>query len=302
MHITRFPTNPIITPDLDDRIGTNINGPSLIRVPAWLPNRLGDYYLYFGHHQGEFIRLAYADDLAGPWTVYTPGTLHLDQTPCHGHIASPDLHVDEANQRIVMYYHGPTLDQQQAAADPTTQRFPIVGGQRTLVATSTDGLNFTSEQEILGTSYFRVFRWQGWTYAFGMPGIVYRSRDGFTNFAQGPILFGPNLRHTTLLRRDDTLYVFYTEAGDCPEHIKVVTIDLRVDWLAWQPSAPTSVLLPELDYEGSNLPLIPSERGSIHEPAHQLRDPGIFEENGKLYLLYSVAGEQGLAIAELHLT
>jgi len=30
-----------------------------------------------------------------------------------------------------------------------------------------------------------------------------------------------------------------------------------------------------------------------------LRDPAIFEEYGRIYLLYSVAGESGIAIAEL---
>jgi len=34
-------------------------------------------------------------------------------------------------------------------------------------------------------------------------------------------------------------------------------------------------------------------------PVRQLRDPGIYRENGKTYLLYSVAGENGIAIAEL---
>jgi hypothetical protein len=46
-------------------------------VPDWLPNPLGKYYLYFSHHKGDYIRMAYADSLAGPWTVYEPGTLTL---------------------------------------------------------------------------------------------------------------------------------------------------------------------------------------------------------------------------------
>jgi hypothetical protein len=32
---------------------------------------------------------------------------------------------------------------------------------------------------------------------------------------------------------------------------------------------------------------------------NQLRDPAIFEENGRVYLLYAVAGESGIAIAEV---
>lgn len=299
MYLERFPTNPLLTVEATPELGDNINGPSLIRVPRWLPNRLGNYYLYFAHHQGEFIRLAYADTLAGPWQIYAPGTLQLAQTPCHGHIASPDVHVDEANQRIIMYYHGPTLDRKTAAADPITQCFPTLGGQRSFVATSPDGIHFTSGQEVLGVSYFRIFPWAGATYALAMPGIFYRSQDGFSDFRQGPIHFTSNMRHSALLRRDHLLYIFYSDVGDTPEHIKVATVDLRPDWQAWQPSTPTSVLFPEEPYEGGDLPLAPSERGSIHERVRQLRDPGIFEEAGRTYLLYSIAGEAGLALAAI---
>ena len=35
------------------------------------------------------------------------------------------------------------------------------------------------------------------------------------------------------------------------------------------------------------------------ERVRQLRDPAIFRENGQTYLLYSVAGEQGIALARL---
>jgi hypothetical protein len=45
------------------------------------------------------------------------------------------------------------------------------------------------------------------------------------------------------------------------------------------------------------VPLVPSAGGEIGGPARQLRDPAIFEEDGQAYLLYAVAGEQGLAIA-----
>jgi len=301
MHIRRFPQNPIITPSLDPRMGQNINGPSLIRVPEWLPNRLGKYYLYFGHHQGQYIRLAYADRLEGPWTVHSPGTLQLDETPCFGHIASPDVFVDGENQRLVMYYHGPTLRKEELVGDPLTERYPFLGGQRSFVAFSAEGIHFASNREILGPSYFRVFRHGGWTYALGMPGIFFRSRDGITNFERGPVLFSQNQRHTAVLVEDNTLSVFYSQAGDCPEQILCATIDLSVDWLDWQTSEPVSVILPEMDYEGSDLPLLPSERGAIHSRARQLRDPAIFQEEGRPYLLYSVAGENGIAIAELQL-
>ena len=63
---------------------------------------------------------------------------------------------------------------------------------------------------------------------------------------------------------------------------------------------PVEVLRPEMNYEGISYPNEPSRKGGGIE-AQQLRDPGIFEEDGQLYLLYSVAGEEGIAIAELEI-
>jgi hypothetical protein len=34
-------------------------------------------------------------------------------------------------------------------------------------------------------------------------------------------------------------------------------------------------------------------------PVNQLRDPALFEEDGQVYLLYSVAGERGIALARV---
>ena len=96
-------------PELDREHGfSNINGPSLVRVPEWVENPLGKYYLYFAHHRGAYIRLAYADVIEGPYTVHRPGALHRDNTVFRGcdHIASPDVHIDEENRRFFMYFHG----------------------------------------------------------------------------------------------------------------------------------------------------------------------------------------------------
>ncbi len=59
------------------------------------------------------------------------------------------------------------------------------------------------------------------------------------------------------------------------------------------------MLEPELEYEGGRLALAPSRRGLVSGPVRQLRDPAIYREDGRTYLLYSVAGEHGLAIADL---
>src|SRR5581483_3017172 len=163
MKISRFPTNPIIRPHMDRRMGDNINGPSLVRAPSWVERPLGRYYLYFGHHRGTYIRLAYADDLAGPWRTYEPGVLDLAGSHFVGHIASPDVHVDEARREVRLYYHGRLADEERAGP---AGRY---GGQATRVAVSSDGLHFTALPEVLGAPYLRVFRWGDWYYAIGMP-------------------------------------------------------------------------------------------------------------------------------------
>ncbi|MEM7533519.1 MAG: hypothetical protein AAF639_15155 [Chloroflexota bacterium] len=288
MQIKRFKNNPIIYPALDERMGDNINGPSLIRVPDWVVNPLGQYYLYFAHHDGQYIRLAYSDDLEGPWTVHSPGVLPKEASHFAGHIASPDVHVDHAQQRIRLYYHGSEIHTVAYASN-----------QQTRVALSQDGLHFVARAETLGIAYFRVFQWDGHEYALAMPGLFYRSRDGLSNFEKGPMLFSMNMRHAALKLDGHMLTVFYTDVGDCPERILCATIDLRPDWHEWVVSDVEVMLEPELDYEGSNLPRVPSVRGISQEPVCELRDPAIFREDGRTYLLYCVAGERGIAMAEL---
>lgn len=285
--VRRCVGNPIIRPDMDARLGDNINGPSLVRMPAWAAAALGRYHLYFGHHDGRFIRLAYADDLVGPWRIHGPGVLPLEATGFAGHIASPDVHVDERERRIRMYFHG---------ADTATGGG---GEQTTRLALSADGLTFEALPDDLGVPYWRVFAHAGWHYALGMPGQIYRSRDGIGGFEAGPAPFPPAMRHAAVAVDGDRLAVFYSTIGDCPERILLATIDLRADWRRWRPSAPVTVLAPEAPWEGGDLPLEPSARGIVRGPVRQLRDPAIFREDGRTYLLYAVAGESGIAIAEL---
>ncbi len=289
----RFEHNPIVhagMQGLPAADGDNINGPSLIRVPEWIEKPLGRYYLYFGHHKGQYIRLAYADRLDGPWTIHAGGVLNVKDGPGHEHIASPDAHVDAEARQIRMYFH-----------QPAPKHSPI-DGQVSFAALSDDGLNFKARPEVLGKFYFRVFQYGGWYYAFAKndntDGIMYRSKDGLTQFELGPN-FLPGVRHTAMSVKRDTLRLFYTRVGEVPERIYAATIDLRPDWTKWTIVDALAVLEPAEDYEGARLPLVPSGYGPIRGPARQLRDPAVFEEGGRRYLLYSIAGEQGIAIAEL---
>ena len=318
MRAHRLLDRAIITPDLDPSIGANIQGPSAIRVPEWVPGRLGIYYLYFADHKGRYIRLAYADRVTGPWTVHVPGSLHLEQsyflteppsvspeqlaehearlkqsgtkishdllseitTP---HIASPDVHVDPTARRIVMFFHG--LDG--------------VGLQVTRVAVSENGIDFVARPEVLGRSYMRVFRHDGMTFGLTMPGQFYRSNDGMSDFVPGPVLFNPNMRHCAVIKRGDELLVFWTQVGEAPERILLSRIDLSGDWLGWKDGPPTEILRPEQPWEGAGAPLVPSIRSTAYGQVNQLRDPAILEDDGRAYLFYAVAGESGIAVAEL---
>jgi hypothetical protein len=285
MIIRRFEGNPIVRAGMDERIGDNLNGPSLIRVPSWIPNPLGRYYLYFAHHKGTFIRLACADRLEGPWRIHGPGALELEEAFCNHHIASPDLHVMEGRREIWMYYHGASR--------------PHLAEQQTRLAVSRDGLHFTARPEVLGSQYWRVFQWEGFYYALEMPGRLRRSKTGVSGFEEGPLLFTPSMRHAAVRRRGDRLHIYYSNAGDCPERILRATVRLRGNWLDWKAGDPVEVLTPETEYEGADLPLEPSKRGIARARVRQLRDPCVYEEGEQTFLLYSVAGEHGIALAEI---
>ena len=287
--VRRFKANPIITPKLSDTIGTNINGPSLIRIPSWLPKPLGRYYLYFAHHNGQYIRLAFADQLEGPWKIHDPGVLPLDSlkgTGFSGHIASPDVHVDDDKRQIRMYFHSVHSS----------------GGQKSSVAFSHDGIHFTCDGKALGDFYFRVFKWQKSYYAIAkdldIGGRLLRSSDGISPFEKCRDII-PRMRHAAVLLTDSTAFVFYSRGQDAPEHILISAFHLSGDCSSWTVTEPAEVLRPAEAYEGAALPIGPSDWGAIDKPANQLRDPAIYTENGRIFLVYAIAGESGLAVAEL---
>lgn len=95
------------------------------------------------------------------------------------------------------------------------------------------------------------------------------------------------------------MHVFFTAIGDAPERILMSTINTTGDWTTWTASPAVEVLQPEAAYECAAMPIAPSEAGDIKGPARQLRDPAVFEEDGRTFLFYSFCGEQGIAAAEL---
>ena len=291
-------------PELDG----NINGPSLIAAPEWLTNPPARYLLYFAHHQGDSIRLAYSESLAGPWKIHNPSPLNLPQSGFairsptademhpeaqayidaaadgdYPHIASPDVWIDHKAKQIRLYYHGRLAD----------------GRQRTRVALSTDGIHFEVQDEIIGLPYLRLFKHQDWYYSLAMPAQLCRSRDGLTNFEIGPRLTEAPIRHHTLLNHAGHWYVLWSRVGDNPERILVSTLDMSSDWKDWRIGNPKELHRAEKSWEGGDLVPETSTYGAVMQRVNQLSDTAIFVEGDRIYLLYTVAGEQGIGIGEI---
>ena len=175
-------------------------------------HRSAQYYMYFSHHGGDDIRFAWSEAVTGPWHLWngeggrspdraegsrgghsgtrTPGNGVFDidlgggtarpsdnsDVGVFNHVASPDVHVDDANQRIVMYFHG----------EQTNPVRPFVQNQKTFVATSKYGLNFNPESNggedgqgmrevVVGEFYARTFEVGGQTFAYSNNGELWKA-------------------------------------------------------------------------------------------------------------------------------
>ena len=302
---------------MDDRMGATLNGPSLLHMPDWAAGRLGRYHLYFSDHKGDYIRLAYADHLTGPWRTYRPGVLDLrhslfetldpPEPPAaarpawakemeggylYAHIASPDLHLDHETRVIRMYYHGLMWN----------------GDQQTRLALSCDGLSFTPQEPLLGPSGFRVFAHDGFLFAFASGARLYRARHWSGPFETGPQLLpfaahegrGEGCRLGAVCRQGNRLHLVYSRMGDCPERILHCELALEGDWQHWSVGPSRELLAPERPWEGGDLSALPTRMGAANAPACELRDPFVFRDgDGALYLLYCGGGERGIGIAAL---
>lgn len=325
--------------------GEDINGPSVIRIPDWIsPENRADpsakYYCYFAHHDGGYIRMAWAAEIEGPWHLYQVGTgtplgdrgvldlgddvINLDngiQIP-NNHLASPDAHVDNENQRIILYFH---------SGSSTYVDGKEVDAQLSYVSYSPYGLEFYDQIQpvILGTSYFRVFEYGDYMYALSNDGTPYRALDALAPWAppsgwdftdrlwdshpnnpfqaditgiDGIPSSELRVRHTAVRLVGDELQVFYSRRGDLMENIQMSTIDLSVgDWTKWDASYPPYPILQSAPgWEGGDLTPAPSEKGAAPENVNQLRDPYVLEDNdGSLYLFYSGRGEDAIGLAQL---
>ncbi|RCW36820.1 sulfatase [Marinilabilia salmonicolor] len=340
---------PIITQKLFSELGVaeegeNINGPGVMRIPEWISpaNRAhpdAEYYCYFAHHDSAYIRMAWASEIEGPWHLYNVGediplgergvldlgddVIRLDNGIVipNNPLASPDVHVDGENKRIILYFH--------SGASTYVKGEKI--GQRTYVSYSPFGLDFYDNIQpvIIGKTYFRVFEYKNELYAltndgtplkaldpadpwtapagFDFSGTLWEEHPGnpfqedITNIA-GISDSELRIRHPSVRLVGDRLHVFYSRRGDLLENIQMSTVDLSVgDWTKWDVSyPPIKILQTNPGWEGGDLTPSASERGSAPEDVNQLRDPFVFEDrDGSLYLFYTGRGEDAIGVAKL---
>jgi hypothetical protein len=283
--VERIGDAPIIDISLSEKLAAlakkegyiNINGPSIIAVPEWIENPLGQYYLYFSHHKGDSIRLAYGDKLEGPWKIYEPGALSLQASGFPAETI-PSLSLKEGikglwnsvsiylfRDSLMAVYQSLVTDQelrrvrgikpsqglQAHIASPdividkdNNQLVMFFHGQRDSlsqvsgVAVSADGLNFKVVDNKIGGVYLRSFEYADQYYLLGAPGILYRS-DSLLGAYQprSQSLFGPDVRHSAVSLEGDRLTVVFSRAGDVPERLLLSTIDLSES--DWNGWAPT---------------------------------------------------------------
>lgn len=316
LRATRIHDAPLIIPNMDRRMGENICNPAVIRVPEWVSNPLGRYYLYFSDHKGTYIRMAFAEHVLGPWRMHEPGVLDISESRfpvvdppepppeerppwaqhmkggyMYAHIASPDVHVDTDGRRILMYFHGLLPN----------------GDQATRFAASSDGRRFEVMEPLLGPPYFRAFERGCYIFTIAWGGAMWRSPSWDKPFSQGPQIVhydalggrGEGFRHGETFVVGDTLFVLFTWMGDAPERLRYCTVDLRDEWPNWHASEIRELLAPELPWEGTDLPITTSTMGAERHRVRELRDACVFVDNDMTYLFYCGAGESAIGVSRL---
>ena len=99
---------------------------------------------------------------------------------------TPDVLIDNVKKEFILYYHCPLEHNGKKS-------------QYTISAVSKDGIQFKSDDVVLGEAYFRVFKWKDYYYAIGRSSALYRSKDPRAVFEKGPNPF-LKVQNPSLLR------------------------------------------------------------------------------------------------------
>ena len=319
---TRLPQNPLITVKSSSSLGDNINNPTVIRVPSWIEHPLGRYYMYFAHHMGAHIRLAYADAVAGPWKVYEPGVLHVHDTAFYRpqpdppenlenfytHVASPEIYGgrSQPSTRDVVPR---VVDRRGRCGRSAKRAAQAMGAPTRLRAEHAVGRvagRFTfrrSGRRSRARATCASFAFDGSLYGMARLGLLLRSTRSVRPLRGRPERrFGTEpytgrVRHVAVVSGGlDALRVLHgdrrcarTDHGVHDRH------ERRLDDL--EGVGPTELLRPGGAYECPRCRPRRRRRATSKARRGSSAIRRSFEENGRTFLFYSICGEQGIAAA-----
>lgn len=262
--------------------------PSLFHAGRYLPDPLGEWYLYWSGHDGGGIRLHHADDLLGEWRRYGDNPVFdVEDVGGGDHVASPSAVWDPLHGRLNLYYH------RGYPVARTHSRFR----QETELATSTEGVTFEKQSTVLrcrfdGTwdeqerSYLRVKRaagtfvgvYQGRDEENNNPGIGYAwSADGESwETLAHPLWYNRHIGNydprafqhgsPVLVAFGGSAFVLLSYGGPTDRDIHAV----RLDHPDAETGTPVPVLEPSLPWEGAIL-----------------EAPTVVHGDGRAYLFYN---------------
>ena len=293
-------------PDIIKRLGVIIDCPEDAKprdnvtgatVLEWRSRLTGRriFQIYFAGHKARHIRLAESRELLGPYKLrrFPIAMLTRFSRTRRGHVSSPEIYYVGKKKYLITHAvpKHPEISQLSYISRLWFSRF-------------------TPKIKRLDLpSYARAFIHQGRHFVITRAGKLFEVNPKLEILRKTPIskrnLFeknerdnGKHIRHPMVANIQGRLICFYTCIGDTPERVFASEI---LDLEGEKPyfSRPIEIIRPELPYEGADLPITPSTRGSAKRPVNQLRDPYFFTTENKSYLFYSVKGEFGIALCEI---
>jgi hypothetical protein len=133
LHFTDVSPTAVLTKSQFNTTGSiGLYWGNIIRVDDKIPNALGKYYMYCSTNHSTAaggIFLAYADDIAGPWTPYQFNAIYVDNV-VGSQTETPVPIWEPVSEQIYLYYHNNGGGSWGA-------------GQRSFMASSTDGISFS---------------------------------------------------------------------------------------------------------------------------------------------------------------
>lgn len=282
----------ISSEDFKRKIDRNVTGATLVRLDNKSYTKY-KYLLYFSSHNGTYIRLAMSDSVTGPYRVtrHKIARMYFRRSIFRkNHVASPEIY-RIANKSYLITHS------------------PIRGSvaQYSFVGRLFFGRFVLRSRKTSLPSYLRLFEYCGDLYAIARKGEFFRLRpdlgiEGKIDVDLSMAVLPSRDDQTTVIRHpfvttiNNELICFYTRIGDAPERVLAAKITGLTDGMPRFGPA-LEILKPEETYEGADLTVTPSSKGRSRQPVNELRDPYIFQEGNKIYLFYSVRGEQGIALA-----